>query len=80
MIVSTTDRWHRHAEEALVGQHVPVTRLRVQDLDESSIDWSQFSLRIPEVMQRRDKKVLRPHQRLALARFATASRAMPEES
>jgi predicted helicase len=68
MIVSTTDKWSRHAEEALVGQHVPVTRLRVQDLDESSIDWSQFSLRVPEVMQRKDKKVLRPHQRLALGR------------
>ncbi|MGH3692582.1 MAG: DEAD/DEAH box helicase [Pseudonocardiaceae bacterium] len=68
MIVSTTDKWSRHAEDALVGQHVPVTRLRVQDLDESSIDWSQFSLRVPEVMQRKDKKVLRPHQSLALGR------------
>lgn len=68
MTVSTTDKWSRHTEEALVGQHVPVTRLRVQDLDESSIDWSQFSLRIPEVMQRKDKKVLRAHQRLALGR------------
>jgi predicted helicase len=68
MIVSTTDKWSRHAEDALIGQHVPVTRLRVQDLDESSIDWSQFSLRVPEVMQLKDKKVLRPHQRLALAR------------
>jgi predicted helicase len=66
MIVSTTDKWSRHAEEALVGQHVPVTRLRVQDLDESSIDWSQFSLRVPEAMQRRDKKALRTHQRIAL--------------
>ncbi|MGH7868982.1 MAG: DEAD/DEAH box helicase family protein [Candidatus Dormibacteraceae bacterium] len=68
MIVSTTDKWSRHAEEALVGQQVPVTRLRVRDLDESSVDWSQFSLRAPEVMQLKDKKVLRPHQRLALGR------------
>ena len=68
MIVSTTDRWSRHAEDALEGQHIPVTRLRVQDLDESSVDWSQFSLRTPEVMALKDKKVLRHHQRLALTK------------
>ncbi|MGH3634143.1 MAG: DEAD/DEAH box helicase, partial [Mycobacterium sp.] len=68
MIVSTTDRWSRHAEEALEGQQVPVTRLRVQDLDESSIDWSQFSLRTPEVLALKDKKSLRPYQQLALAK------------
>ena len=67
MIVSTTDKWSPHAEDALKGQRVPVTRLRVQDLDESSIDWSQFSLRTPELMKRRDKKVLRTHQILAFA-------------
>ncbi|MGH3904904.1 MAG: DEAD/DEAH box helicase [Pseudonocardiaceae bacterium] len=67
MIVSTTDKWSRHAEDALEGQHVPVTRLRVQDLDESSIDWSRFSLRTPEVMRLKDKKTLFPHQRVALA-------------
>lgn len=68
LIVSTTDRWSRHAEDALEGQQIPVTRLRVRDLDESSIDWSQFSLHTPELMKRRDKKVLFPHQRLALAK------------
>lgn len=66
MIVSTTDKWSRHAEDALEGQHIPVTRLRVQDLDESRIDWSQFSLRCPEAMALKDKKVLRAHQILAL--------------
>jgi predicted helicase len=68
MIVSTTDKWSGNAEEALRDQQIPVTRLRVQDLDESSIDWSQFSLRRPEVMRRKDKKALRPHQSFALAR------------
>lgn len=66
MIVSTTDKWSKHAEDALSGQQIPVTRLRVQDLDESSIDWSQFSLRTPEVMALKDRKVLRPHQTKAL--------------
>ena len=68
MIVSTTDGWSSNAEDALEGQQVPVTRLRVQDLDESSIDWSQFSLRASEVMKLKDKKVLRAHQRLAFAK------------
>ncbi|WP_326825831.1 DEAD/DEAH box helicase [Streptosporangium sp. NBC_01756] len=66
LIVSTTDKWTKHAEDALRGQQIPVTRLRVQDLDESSVDWSQFSLDAPEVMKRKDKKDLRPHQKLAL--------------
>jgi predicted helicase len=66
LIVSTTDKWSKHAEDALRGQQIPVTRLRVQDLDESSVDWSQFSLDAPEVMKRKDKKNLRPHQKLAL--------------
>ncbi len=66
LIVSTTDRWSKHAEEALSGQQIPVTRLRVQDLDESSIDWSQFSLRMPEVMSLKDKKVLHQYQQDAL--------------
>jgi predicted helicase len=68
MIISTTDDWSDNANDALKGQQVPVTRLRVQDLDESSIDWSQFSLRTPEAMELKDKKVLRPHQTLALAK------------
>lgn len=66
LIVSTTDKWTKHAEDALRGQQIPVTRLRVQDLDESSVDWSQFSLDAPEVMKRKDKKDLRLHQKLAL--------------
>lgn len=66
VIVSTTDKWTKHAEDALEGQQVAVTRLRVQDLDESTIDWSQFSLRTPTVLVRKDKKVLRPHQQAAI--------------
>ncbi|MEU4014884.1 type ISP restriction/modification enzyme [Microbacterium sp. NPDC028030] len=42
LIVSTSDTWGKNAEEAIAGQNIPVERLRVQDLDESSIDWSQF--------------------------------------
>jgi predicted helicase len=78
MIISTTDRWSKHAEEALEGQQLPVTRLRVQDLDDSAIDWSEFRLAQPERLGRRKARVLRPHQESALADvtagFATSDR------
>lgn len=42
LIVSTSDSWGKNAEDAIANQTIPVERLRVQDLDESAIDWSQF--------------------------------------
>lgn len=68
MVVTTTDRWGPNAERAIEDQQIPVQRLRFMDLAESTIDWSQFDLSTPEVMELKDKKQLRPHQRTALAR------------
>ncbi|WP_233265485.1 DEAD/DEAH box helicase [Leifsonia sp. AG29] len=42
LIISTSDKWGKNAEDAIVDQTIPVERLRVQDLDESAIDWSRF--------------------------------------
>lgn len=66
IIISTSDDWSKHAEEALAEQHIPVTRIRVQDLDESGIDWSQFDLRQPDNVKLKPRKVLRQHQEMAL--------------
>jgi predicted helicase len=66
IIISTTDKWGKHAEEALENQHVPVSRLRVQDLADSPIDWSVFSLRKPTEIKLKTKKKLRDHQKKAL--------------
>jgi predicted helicase len=66
MIVSTTDRWSIHAEEALWNQKTPVTRMRLQDLADSPVDWSQFSLQRPQDIKLREKKRLREHQTIAL--------------
>lgn len=78
LIVSTTDKWGRNAEETIENQQVPVQRLRFMDLAESSIDWSQFDVTTPEVMELKDRKQLRPHQRVALekvrAGFETSER------
>lgn len=66
LIVSTTDNWSKHAEDALRDQSKPVSRLRFQDLEDSTIDWSTFDLDQPEEMERKDKKRPRPHQRTAI--------------
>ncbi len=78
MIVSTTDKWGKNAEQALSNQSKPVTRLRVQDLDQSPVDWSKFSLTRPQALGLRPRKTLREHQTAALenvvAGFATHDR------
>jgi len=66
MIVSTTDRWTNHAEEALRHQTPPVTRLSVQDLADSPVDWTQFSFTRPQNLKLKPKKQLYPHQQAAL--------------
>ncbi len=70
MIVSTTDKWGKNAEDALANQSKPVTRLRVQDLDASPVDWSLFSLTRPQDLNLRARKTLRPHQQTALKKVS----------
>ena len=77
VIISTTDKWSKHAEQALDEQQIPVTRLRVQDLANSPVDWSQFTLEKPEDINLKAKKSLRPHQFIAHAK-ATAGLATAE--
>ncbi len=66
MIVSTTDRWGKNAEDAL-QQTKKVTRLSLHDLEASPIDWSKFDSRRSQSLARRAKKRIRPHQEAALA-------------
>ena len=62
IIVSTTDKWSSNAEETIVGQLPPVTRIRLQDLKDSEIDWDSFTLDKVENMKVCSKKKERPHQ------------------
>ncbi|AUH68644.1 hypothetical protein GSI01S_06_00130 [Gordonia sihwensis NBRC 108236] len=39
VIISTTDRWGKHAEEALEGQTIPVQRIGMAEIAESPIAW-----------------------------------------
>ena len=66
MIVSTTDKWSKNAEHALANQSKPVSRLRVQDLDASPIEWSHFNLKRPQDLGLRNRKTPFDHQELAL--------------
>jgi predicted helicase len=78
IVVTTTTQWGPNAEQAIENQQIPVQRIRFMDLAESSIDWSQFDLLTPEIMELKERKHLRPHQSLALDKvrdgFATADR------
>ena len=64
VIVSTTDHWSEHAENALVDQQPPVSKITLRDLEESQIDWAKYQPKSAAVLK--PKKSLRPHQESAL--------------
>lgn len=68
LVVSTTDRWNTAAEAAINDQTKPVSRIGLNDLVESAIDWSQFDFDTPEVLNTKGRKQLRPYQTTALER------------
>ena len=78
ILVSTTERWNSAAEETVSRQAIPVSRVGLEDLFNSTIDWDSFSLETPEVMVRTGGKSLREHQKRALdavsAGLSTADR------
>ncbi|MEI6608277.1 MAG: restriction endonuclease, partial [Deltaproteobacteria bacterium] len=65
IIVSTTNHWSEHAEDALQNQQPPVSKIDLHDLENSQIDWCQYQPAKPAVFKA--KKKLRPHQTTALA-------------
>ena len=62
LFVSTTEHWNRAAEQTIAQQAIPVSRIGLEDLFSSTIDWDSFSLETPEVMVRVGRKALREHQ------------------
>jgi predicted helicase len=65
LIVDTTKvEWSANAEDALVGQTIPCTKIGLKELHESSIDWSTYAS--GEKIEQQSKKTLRPHQQDAL--------------
>lgn len=76
VIVSTTNHWSTHAEEALYDQQPPVSKIDLNDLENSQIDWAKYRPKAAPALKA--KKQLRPHQQHAvtavLAGLETADR------
>lgn len=68
VIISTTDKWGKNAEDALDDQAIPVQRINLADIAESPIDWDiawpQDSLTIE--LSPAERKQPRPHQVAAI--------------
>ncbi|AJE33874.1 superfamily II DNA/RNA helicase [Corynebacterium humireducens NBRC 106098 = DSM 45392] len=68
IIVSTTDRWSRNAEEMLENQPIPVSRIGIGAMAESPINWdiaypnSELTINL----SRRETFKPRPHQHTAI--------------
>lgn len=64
LIVSTTLHWSEHAEDALRDQQPPVSKIDLNDLENSQIDWALYQPTIEPTLK--PKKQLREHQSKAL--------------
>jgi predicted helicase len=68
VIISTTDKWGKNAEDALDDQTTPVQRINMADIAESPIDWDiawpQGNLTID--LAPAERKEPRPHQVAAI--------------
>lgn len=62
IIITSTDRWGKNAEEALIGRDKEITRISLTQLKDSQIDWSEFTFAKPEQVKIQQKKTPRPHQ------------------
>jgi len=65
IIVSTTNNWSEHAEDALCDQQPPVSKIDLHDLESSQIDWNKYQSK--GVLAFKAKKELRKHQEIALS-------------
>jgi len=64
IIITTTNNWTEHAEDALQNQQPPVSKIDLTDLENSQIDWSKYQPKAESVLK--PKKQLREHQQTAL--------------
>ncbi|WP_420231253.1 DEAD/DEAH box helicase [Pseudomonas sp. ABY48] len=69
IIVTTTNNWSEHAENALLNRHQTVNKIDLQALEDSQIDWAKYKPNQVAVL--RAKKSLRDHQKRALSSVVT---------
>ncbi|OFP38080.1 DEAD/DEAH box helicase [Corynebacterium sp. HMSC071B10] len=67
-IISTTDLWSSHAEEALRNQQIPVNRIGFSDIQHSPVNWDVVfpGSEIEVHLTRRETFEPRPHQAIAI--------------
>lgn len=73
IIVTTTNNWSDNAEAALIDQQPPVTKIDLQALEDSVIDWSQYQP--SKTVQQKEKKSPRPHQVQAITKVQEGLKA-----
>ncbi|MFC7403289.1 DEAD/DEAH box helicase [Citricoccus sp. GCM10030269] len=66
MVVNTSIEWSKHAVDALRDQSKPVVTLGINELTDSTVDWSRFTFENPEQLVQSPKKELRKYQRQAI--------------
>ena len=70
--------WGKNSQDAIEGQHIPVSRITLADLRDSDIDWRTYSLGSRQAPTTRERKVPRDHQVRArsavMAGFDTSDR------
>lgn len=76
LIVTTTTNWSEHAENAMADQHIPISKIDLDDLESSQIDWSKYESNQAPVLKKKFDP--RPHQKTAIdnviREFKTAER------
>ena len=64
--ISTTNKWGPNAEETIRNQNPPVSRINLNDLKQSPVDWDKLQSGLVGEQARTSKKELRSHQKAAL--------------
>jgi len=67
IVVSTTSKWSKNAEDALEGQQLPTHRIGLDAFEDSPVEWDLYSLTSPRRLELKEQNSLRPHQREALS-------------
>lgn len=66
LFVSTTNNWSKKANELIENQEIPVTRISLNSLEDSGVDWEKLYLGNVGNEARKERKQIRDHQETAL--------------
>lgn len=78
LFVSTTNHWSKNASNLIENQEIPVTRISLNTLEDSGVDWDKLYSGNTGDKARKEKKKIREHQESALkavhSHFKSANR------